>query len=79
MQVCLKIFVEHFERIDTLMKEANAGNRIETDAEFFDILLQILGMAVASIDNGDVMEARELISNLGEVIYTNLKSMLNEQ
>ncbi len=54
------------------------GEKIVVDREFFDSLLSILGYAVASIENGKIYEAREVLSEAGEVIYQKYKSILVE-
>jgi len=47
-------------------------------AKFIDSLLKILGHAVASIENGNVYEAKEILSEAGELLYQNYKSILVE-
>lgn len=53
------------------------GNII-LSAGFIDSLLKILGHAVASIENGNVYEAKEILSEAGELIYQKFKSILVE-
>lgn len=53
--------------------------RVEIEADTFDILLRILGRAIAEIDMGNIYTAREILSEIGEEIYRALKSFLNEQ
>ncbi len=49
-------------------------NKIILNSEFFHALLKCLGLIAALLDSGKVYEAREILGELGEVIYQNVKS-----
>ncbi len=52
--------------------------KICLDSKIFDILLRIIGRAVASMDLGDIKNSREILSELGEIIYRKMKSLISE-
>jgi|GEM_PF-3031090 hypothetical protein len=49
-------------------------NQIILSSEFFHALLKCLGIIAALLDSGKVYEAREILGELGESIYQNMKS-----
>jgi len=58
-----------------LEKSEKNGDKICFDIEIFDILLRIIGKAVANIDTGEISFSREILSNLGEELYQKMKSL----
>ncbi len=55
------------------------GDRIVIEIGFFNALLGIMGHAIASIENGNIYQAREILSEAGEIIYQRYKSILVEE
>jgi len=60
---------------EVLEKSEKIGEKICLDEEIFDILLRIIGKAVAKIDTGEVALSREILSELGEELYQKMKSL----
>ncbi len=60
---CLKGLKFHLE--DAVVRE----NQIALNLEFFHALLKCLGLIAALLDSGEVQEAREVLGELGEIIY----------
>ncbi len=56
-----------------LGKAEKIDDKICLDFETFDVFLRIIGRAVANIDIGEIDDAREILSELGEVIYKLIK------
>lgn len=54
------------------------GGSVIFGIEFIDLLLRIIGCAVASIENGNIYEAKEILGETGELIYQRFKSILVE-
>ncbi len=68
-----------FEDLKREMDSSKVDNgNIILSTGFIDSLLKILGHAVASIENGNVYEAKEMLSEAGELIYQKFKSILVE-
>lgn len=64
---CLKDLKFHLENAE------NLGDRIMLTSEFFHALLKCLGLIAALLDTGKVYEAREVLGELGETVYQNIK------
>ncbi len=64
---------------DSVSKSLVENNRIVIDTQFFSALLKIMGYAVACIENGNIYEAREILSQAGETIYQKYESILVEE
>ena len=61
-----------------LEKSEKNGDKICVDMEIFDILLKIIGKAVANIDTGEIALSREILSDLGEELYQKMKSLTDQ-
>ena len=61
-----------------LEKSEENGDKICVDIEIFDILLKIIGKAVANIDTGEISLSREILSELGEELYQKMKSLTDQ-
>ncbi len=71
--------IEDLRRLAEMLESARFREGVvEMDADTLDMMLRILGRAIAEIDMGNVYTAREILSEMGEEIYRTLKSFLNE-
>ncbi len=65
---------DEFVILKRKLREAEKiGDKICLDFEIFDIFLRIIGRAVANIDLGEIDNARDILSELGEEIYKLIK------
>ncbi len=65
---------DEFVILKRKLREAEKiGDKICLDFETFDIFLRIIGRAVANIDLGEIDNARDILSELGEEIYKLIK------
>lgn len=64
---CLKDLKSHLESAE------NSGDRIILTYDFFHALLNCLGLIAALLDTGKVYEAREILGDLGEMVYQSVK------
>lgn len=71
--------IEEIRQLADRLREARFHDgKVEVDMDVFDVLLKILGRAVAEIDMGNVYTAREVLSEMGDEIFRAFKSFLNE-
>ncbi|AKG90840.1 hypothetical protein GAH_01883 [Geoglobus ahangari] len=66
------------ELAEKLERARFSEGTVEVDVDALDTLLRIVGRAIAEMDMGNIYTAREILSEMGEIIYKAMKSFLNE-
>jgi|GEM_PF-4915851 hypothetical protein len=54
---------------EKLLKSRKLENGIIIDADFMESLLKVLGLVVVCIDTGEIERGRELLGELGQMIF----------